>query len=103
MPFTPEDADELIARLAGPLLPVDRAAFRAAAEEALSRVPCWGEGAVFRAVSALQRVYFHPPPDARATNGPRHHHPNKLNSLPPIAAVEEPQSIGRRRAMWVRR
>jgi hypothetical protein len=82
--FTSEDADELINRLAGPLLPADRAAFRAAAEDALTRVPCWGEGAIYRAVSALQRQFFSPPPDARAANnGPRHHQ-NKLMARPPI-------------------
>jgi hypothetical protein len=57
----------LISRLAGPL-PLDaRAAFRQAAEEALARVPCWGEGAAYRAVSVLQRNYFVPPDDHRAT------------------------------------
>jgi hypothetical protein len=40
------DSDALISRLAGPLSPPARAAFRAAAEDALTRVPCWGEGAV---------------------------------------------------------
>jgi hypothetical protein len=59
------DADALIARLAGPLLPPDRDAFRRAAEDALTRVPCWGEGAVYRAVAELQARYFHPPDDRR--------------------------------------
>jgi hypothetical protein len=49
------DPDALISRLAGPLSPPARAAFRAAAEDALARVPCWGEGAVYRAVAGLQR------------------------------------------------
>lgn len=44
-------------------------AFRRAAEDALVRVPCWGEGAVYRAVAALQHQYFNPPPD-RETNRP---------------------------------
>jgi hypothetical protein len=46
----PDDADPdaLISRLAGPLLPLDRIAFRRAAEDALARVPCWGEGAVLK-------------------------------------------------------
>jgi hypothetical protein len=83
MPYTVKDADELISRLAGPLLPADRAAFRAAAEDALTRVPCWGEGAVYRAVSTLQRCYYHAPPDGRTASGPRHH-ANKLNALPSI-------------------
>jgi hypothetical protein len=52
------DPDILISRLAGPL-PLDaRAAFRQAAEAALARVPCWGEGAIYRAVAVLQRDYF---------------------------------------------
>jgi hypothetical protein len=86
----PDDADPdiLISRLAGPLLPADRAAFRAAAEDALTRVPCWGEGSVYRAVAALQRQFFTPPPDARAAQGPRRHHANKLNTLPAIGAPD---------------
>jgi hypothetical protein len=44
----------------------DREAFRRAAEDAVSRVPCWGEGAVYRAVASLQRAFFDPPPDGRA-------------------------------------
>jgi hypothetical protein len=55
------DSDALISRLAGPLAPDDRAAFRHAAEDALTRVPCWGGGAVYHAVAALQRNYFTPP------------------------------------------
>ena len=64
----PDDADPdiLISRLAGPLAPADRDAFRRAAEDALTRVPCWGEGAVYRAVAVLQRQYFVPPSDDRA-------------------------------------
>jgi hypothetical protein len=60
------DSDALISRLAGPLSPPARAAFRAAAEDALTRVPCWGEGAVYRAVASLQRAFFDPPTDCRA-------------------------------------
>jgi hypothetical protein len=64
----PDDADPeiLISRPAGPLLPPDRAAFRQAAEDAVSRIPSWGEGAVYRAVAVLQRRYFTPPDDYRA-------------------------------------
>ena len=29
-------------------------------------VPCWGEGAVYRAVAGLQRAFFDPPTDCRA-------------------------------------
>lgn len=61
MPISDDvDPDALISRLAGPLSPPDREAFRRAAEDALARVPCWGEGAVYRTVAALQRNYFIP-------------------------------------------
>jgi hypothetical protein len=76
------DVETLISRLAGPLLPADRAAFRAAAEDALTRIPCLGEGAAYRAISTLQRAYFHPPPDNQA--GPRHQRASKLISAPAI-------------------
>ena len=67
MPISDDaDPDILISRLAGPLAPADRDAFRRAAEEALTRVPCWGEGAVYRAVVSLWRDYFVPPDDTRA-------------------------------------
>jgi hypothetical protein len=61
------DPDILISHLAGPLTPDMRRAFRVAAEDALTRVPCWGEGAVYRAVASLQRAYFDPPTYDRAT------------------------------------
>jgi hypothetical protein len=60
------DSDALISRLAGPLSPSARTAFRAAAQDALTRVPCWGEGAVYRAVASLQRAFFDPPSESRA-------------------------------------
>jgi len=63
------DCEQLISRLAGPLSPPARAAFRAAAEDALSRIPCWGEGAVYRAVAGLQKAFFDPPSDGRALWG----------------------------------
>jgi len=63
------DCEQLISRLAGPLSPPDRIAFRRAAEDALTRVPCWGEGAVYRAVASLQRAFFDPPSDGRALWG----------------------------------
>ena len=79
------DCDALISRLAGPLEPRDRAAFRRAAEEALTRVPCWGEGAVYRAVAGLQRAFFDPPSDGRAHWDIEHElRPTKLKSAPPI-------------------
>ena len=49
------DPEPLISRLAGPLLPADRQAFREAALDALTRVPCAGEGSIYRAVATLQR------------------------------------------------
>ena len=92
------DPDILIDRLAAPLLPADRAAFRAAAEDALTRVPCLGEGAIYRAVAALQRIYFHPPPDTRATStGARHYRPSKLAMLPPVGA-DDARGVARRLA-----
>jgi len=55
------DCDELITRLAGPLMPPDQFSFRRVAEEALARAgPCWGEAAVYRAVAALQRTFLDP-------------------------------------------
>jgi hypothetical protein len=79
------DSDALISRLAGPLSPRDRAAFRRAAEDALARVPCWGEGAVYRAVAALQRTFFDPPPDGRAHwDIEQELRPTKLKNAPPI-------------------
>lgn len=61
-----DDVEQLISRLAGPLSPPDRIAFRRATEDALARVPCWGEGAVYRAVASLQRGFRSPPTDHRA-------------------------------------
>ena len=52
---TSDDVDALISRLSGPLLPPARIAFRAAALDALARIPCLGEGAIYRAVASLQR------------------------------------------------
>jgi hypothetical protein len=83
------DAETLISHLAGPLSPPDREAFRRAAEEALTRLPCQGEGVIYRVISALQREYFVPLDDHRA----RWDIANELGSLrrsrlangPPIA------------------
>jgi hypothetical protein len=83
--FDDADPDTLISRLAGPLAPADRVAFRRAAEDALSRVPCWGEGAVYRAVAVLQRQYFIPPDDRRAAwDIEQDCRPSKLTQGPPI-------------------
>jgi hypothetical protein len=90
------DPEALISRLAGPLSPPDRARFRAAAEDALSRVPCWGEGAVYRAVAALQRAYFHPPPDRVVSNN-RLRKLTKLIDAPAIASDDVRVAASRRR------
>ena len=60
------DPDTLISWFAGPLAPADRERFRHAAEEALARVPCWGEGAAHRVLAELQRGFFDPPDFSRA-------------------------------------
>ena len=87
------DPEALISRLAGPLSPPDRIAFRRAAEDTLTRVPCWGEGVVYRVVASLQRAYFTPPDVQRtAHDAPRR---SKLVNGPPIGR-DDPRS-GRRR------
>jgi len=101
MAISDVDTEQLISRFCGALAPSDRAAFRAAAEDALTRVPCLGEGAIYRAVAALQRIYFHPPPDTRATStGARHYRPSKL-AMPPVGA-EDARGVARRLAQWGR-
>jgi hypothetical protein len=78
------DPEPLISRLAGPLLPADRQAFREATEAALEAVPCWGPGAVYRCVAALQREFFHPPSDHETGHplGVGSRRPSKLASAP---------------------
>ena len=80
------DPDALIARLARPLASAaDREAFRAAAQDALARVPCWGEGAVYRAVASLQRAFRDPPSDRNAHwDIAQELRDTKLKSAPPI-------------------
>jgi len=80
------DLDALISRLAGPLLPVDRAAFRAAAESALAG--CSGEGLAYRILRDLWRGYFHPPPDVRTVYEPRHNRSSKLIGATPIGSPD---------------
>jgi len=85
MSTIPDDVEQLISRLAGPLSPHDRVAFRHAAEDALTRVPCWGEGAVYRAVASLQREFRVPPSDRNAHWDIQHElRDTKLKSAPPI-------------------
>jgi hypothetical protein len=78
------DCDELISRLTGSLPPPDRIAFRRAAEDALARVPCWGEGAVYRAVAALQRKFFNSPTFGRAHWDIGQERPGRLKSGAPL-------------------
>jgi hypothetical protein len=80
--FDDADPEILISRLAGPLAPADREAFRQAAEAALTQVPCAGEGSFYRAVAGLQRDYFTPPEDGHATR--IRHAASKLTQGPPI-------------------
>ena len=67
MSIPSDEVDLLISRLAGPLDPSARRAFRQAAEAALANVPCAGEGSFYRAVAPLQRAFFDPPSDWRAS------------------------------------
>jgi hypothetical protein len=97
-----DDVEQLISRLAGPLSPPDRATFRAAAEDALTRVPCWGEGAVYRAVAGLQRAFFDPPSDGRAhwdisSELPRS---SKLSNAPPIEYGGDLRHVRYRKHAW---
>jgi hypothetical protein len=92
------DSDALISRLAGPLSPSARAAFRAAAEDALTRVPCWGEGAVYRAVASLQRAFFDPPTDGRALWGIEQElRPSKLKAAPAIEYLGDLRHVRHRK------
>jgi len=88
------DLDALISRLAGPLLPADRAAFRAAAESALAG--CSGEGIAYRTLRDVWRGYFHPPPDPRIgqTRGSGLRRPSKLIAAAPLA--EDGPRVGER-------
>jgi len=81
------DADSVIARLGRPLnSAADRDAFAAAARAALASVPCWGEGAIYRAVASLQRSFRDPPTDHRASWGIEQElGPSKLRDAPAIA------------------
>src|SRR5215467_8811870 len=79
------DPDSLISRLSRPLNVADRAAFRAAAEDALTRVPCLGEGALYRAVASLQREFRVPPTDRVASwDIDQELGPSKLRDAPAI-------------------
>ena len=90
------DPEPWISRLAGPLLPADRQAFREAALDALTRVPCAGEGSIYRAVATLQRHFFHPPAETNHPVGVGSRRPSKLSDGPPIGA-DDPRVGGRDR------
>jgi len=93
------DCEQLISRLASPVSPPARAAFRAAAEDALTRVPCWGEGAVYRAVAGLQRAFFEPPNEGRAHWDIERelNQPSKLKAAPAIEHGGDLRHVRRRR------
>jgi len=93
------DFEALISRLVGPLSPPDRIAFRRAAEDALTRVPCWGEGAVYRAVAGLQRAFFEPPNEGRAHWDIERelNQPSKLKAAPAIEHGGDLRHVRRRR------
>jgi hypothetical protein len=59
------DPTLLINSLANPLAPDARPAFRAAAEQALAGLSCWGEGVGYRTVAPLQKLFFVAPNDER--------------------------------------
>jgi hypothetical protein len=87
--------DPLISRLAGPLEPGDRAAFRAAAENAL--IGCSGEGQAYRTLRDVWRLFFRPSPDPRSGQTRRlGSRPSKLASLEPIGA-DDPRAGSRER------
>jgi hypothetical protein len=93
------DLDALISRLAGPLLPVDRAAFRAAAESALTG--CSGEGLAYRILRDVWRGYFHPPPDERLAHSGARHRGGKLVNGPAIGA-DTVSGLKSARSRWER-
>jgi len=92
------DFDPLISRLAAPLAPGDRSAFRHAAEGALAAIPCAGEGVAYRTLRDIWRTFFHPPPDPRIgqTRGSGLRRPSKLIAAEPIGA-EDPRTGARDR------
>jgi hypothetical protein len=98
----PDEVDLLVVQLAASLEPSQHNAFVDAARMALADIPCLGPGSAYRVLAPLQRRFFDPPDDARVIAGPRHHQPNKLNSLPPVGA-EDARGTARRLSQWARR
>jgi hypothetical protein len=94
------DPDRLIARLAGPLAPDVRPAFRRAAEDALAQISCPGEGASYRALVLLQRSFFSPPNDHRAGwDITQESRASKLRAAPPIAYGGDQRRVRYRRQL----
>jgi hypothetical protein len=80
-----EYVDSLISSLSRPLADADRDAFTRAAQDAVSNVPCLGEGALHRAIAPLQRAFRDPPADGRALwDIGMEIGPSKLRDAPPI-------------------
>jgi len=95
------DPDVLISELSSSLIPPQRAAFEAAARDALEAAGCSGIGAAYRLLAPLQRQHFDPPDDiSLAHSGPRHRG-GKLSRGAPISADS---AIGRKtaRSRWLR-
>ena len=96
------DVDALISRLASPLSPPAREAFRRAAEDALAHVSCLGEGVAFRILAALQRDFFDPPDDSRAAwDIAREPRASKLKKAAPIGR-DDCRASGRVRTLLTR-
>jgi hypothetical protein len=91
-----DDIDLLISQLSASLSPSQYAAFLVAARAALADVPCLGPGVAYRVLADLQKLYFDPPPDRRASVGPYHYRASKLSNGPPIGA-DDPRCGGRDR------
>jgi len=101
MSSIPDEIDELVLQLAASLAPSQYDAFVLAARTALAGIPCIGPGSAYRVLAPIQRRFFDPPLDTRTAAGPRHHHSNKLNTLPPVGA-EDARGVARRLAQWGR-
>jgi hypothetical protein len=77
---TSDDVEQAISRFCGPLSVADRAAFRAAAENALAQLPCSGPGIAYRTLRDVWRGFFRPPDDAETNHlvGVGSRRPSKL-------------------------